>query len=64
MHVIWRKGVISPRINHYSISLLIIMGCENTIYGCNNYATVSVGILVNRNKTWQEAVEELNFLYT
>ena len=25
------------------------------------YATVSVGNLVNRNKTWQEAVEELNF---
>lgn len=39
------------------------MGCENSIYGCNNYATVSVGNLVNRNKTWQEAVEELNFLY-
>ena len=30
---------------------------------CNNYATVSVGNLVNRNKNWQEA-EELNFLYT
>ena len=39
------------------------MGCGNSIYGCNNYATVSVGNLVNRNKTWQEAVEELNFLY-
>ena len=25
------------------------------------YAAVSVGNLVNRNKTWQEAVEELNF---
>jgi hypothetical protein len=31
MHVIWRKGIISARINHYSISLLIIMGCE-TVY--------------------------------
>lgn len=26
-----------------------------------NYVTISASDLINRNKTWQEAVEELNF---
>jgi hypothetical protein len=27
-----------------------------------NYVTISASDLINRNKTWQEAIEELNFM--
>jgi len=56
LHVSLRKGIISARIDHYLISLLIL-------YGCNNYDIISVIIWLIEIK-YKEEVEELVFLYT
>jgi hypothetical protein len=49
-----RKG-IPAKMDYYSTSLLMMTSMAVI------YAMVSVGNLANRNKYWQEAVEELSF---